>query len=647
MARGYDPNKDYSKELQRNDLSSSERKQLEQERQNKINDKYGGREPNMTGSSHKFSDVYQGGSSRPSSSSSSGSSGGSWSTGQKVDIQKGPGYVTGGYTIGVNGTPILDKNPHYQGGHLTNGVDMSRRPDLAGKYAVSNGTTVFYDEMGYAHKAKPGAVDYLPHRDAYVADGSYRGGNLWTDEEMMGYMGGDAGRANLDKIAQIRAQMQAGKISGDEANRLANEIRSGYGYTIDKLGNVTDLGVSSTIAARRKDWGLPTGALNANQQKYLELMYPELGTKDPNTLLSAQSALHQGTYEPMQTPSYGGISGGSSGSMGGGFGDFDMDGSAFQYLKDLYAQQIAADLAALKSSYDQNMADMRAQDDLISSEYDRQRNQLAAQNDLQRMQMNEMGILQGLNTGATGQMALAQNVALQGGLAQLGSQESQSLADVALQRAKLAAQYRSASDQVAAQGNAQLAGALYDEYVRQQQMAWQYQQAIQEQQRWEQQFAYQQQQDQRNYASSIVSSMLSGGVMPDASILEMAGISPGMAQAYQQMVLGSINSTGSRSSGKRSSGGSKKGSGGSSGSSGLRNSSGVAVTPLPYADVLKNSSAGNYGSGYNLVLNDVQAKWARGADQETLAGIVEAGLLNGNLTNAGADSILRALRLNV
>lgn len=618
MARGYDPNKDYSKELQRNDLSSSERKQLEQERQNKINDKYGGREPNMTGSSHKFSDVYQGGSSRPSGSSSSGSSGGSWSAGQKVDIQKGPGYVTGGYTIGVNGTPILNKNPHYQGGHLTNGVDMSRRPDLAGKYAVSNGTTVFYDEMGYAHKAKPGAVDYLPHRDAYVADGSYRGGNLWTDEEMMGYMGGDAGRTNLDKIAQIRAQMQAGKISGDEANRLANEIRSGYGYTIDKLGNVTDLGVSSTIAARRKDWGLPTGSLNANQQKYLELMYPELGTKDPNTLLSAQSALHQGTYEPMQMPSYGGISGGSS----GGFGDFDMDGSAFQYLKDMYAQQIAADLAALKSSYDQNMADMRAQDDLISSEYDRQRNQLAAQNDLQRMQMNEMGILQGLNTGATGQMALAQNVALQGGLAQLGSQESQSLADVALQRAKLAAQYRSASDQVAAQGNAQLAGALYDEYVRQQQMAWQYQQAIQEQQRWEQQFAYQQMLDQRDY---------------DLTLQKLAG------QNFDQGATGGgASGTGGGKKKKRSGGGYSNGGLSRDQVRELQRFYGVSSDGL-WGAQSKKASGGKTADQALRVLRGLQQQIGMNRTQEGRVNALERAVASGQISEAQAKYLLQGL----
>lgn len=54
----YDPDKDYSRELARDDLSSSERAQLESEREEKINDKYGGVEPPMYGSNEKFSDYY-------------------------------------------------------------------------------------------------------------------------------------------------------------------------------------------------------------------------------------------------------------------------------------------------------------------------------------------------------------------------------------------------------------------------------------------------------------------------------------------------------------------------------------------------------------------------------------------------------------
>lgn len=51
MAGYYDKKKDYSKELQRSDLTDQERSQLQQERQNKIDAVYGGVEPNMAGKS--------------------------------------------------------------------------------------------------------------------------------------------------------------------------------------------------------------------------------------------------------------------------------------------------------------------------------------------------------------------------------------------------------------------------------------------------------------------------------------------------------------------------------------------------------------------------------------------------------------------
>jgi len=43
------------------------------------------------------------------------------------------------------------------------------------------------------------------------------------------------------RIASIRNELSAGRINGDEANRLANEVRSKYGYSVDKQGNRTEL----------------------------------------------------------------------------------------------------------------------------------------------------------------------------------------------------------------------------------------------------------------------------------------------------------------------------------------------------------------------------------------------------------------------
>lgn len=458
MAVGYyDPNKDYSKAISEAKAAGKDTSQLEAERKNKIDDKYGGKEPNMIGSNQKFSDVYNGGTSSNHDTYSNNS------TFNGITYTKQEG-------TGVYGVPTINsEQKNYKQGGVTYrvGADMSRRPDLAGKYAISNGYTVYYDDDGYAKNAVKGVVDYTPHQDINAGNGTYNSAGAWTDNEVLT-------EADRQKIADIRAQMQAGLITGDKANQMANQIRSGYGYTIDKAGNVTDLGAMSAVDARRQAWGLPINGVSAEMQNYLQLMEPEQQTTDPYALLASQYKLGN--------------------SKSGGNSNVDY-GDAFQYIRDMYDANSASQLAALKSTYEQNVLDYQAQDDLISAEAQRQRNQAASQNDLQRMYMNEMGIMQGLNTGATGQMALAQSAALQGSFADIGTQEQQALAGSALERSKLKAQYSAAVDQAIAQNNYELANALYQEYVRQDNLAQQKAAAALEQQNWLAQFNYQKEQD--------------------------------------------------------------------------------------------------------------------------------------------------------
>lgn len=251
MAGYYDKNKDYSKELQRTDLSASERAQLTQERQNKIDAQYGGKDPNMTGSNKTYSQTYSGG--------SSGSSKGSYN---------GIDYTRKNNSGGVYGAPISNsdvKNYTRNGVTYRAGADMSRRPDLAGGYAVSNGHTVFYDENGYAKKAVKGVADYTPHQDINAGNGSYGKSGAWTDNEMLS-------AADKQKIADIRSQLQAGKITGDQANQAANAIRAGYGYSIDKNGYVTDNGALSRVNDLRNRLGLSINPEDDSTAYYRYLM---------------------------------------------------------------------------------------------------------------------------------------------------------------------------------------------------------------------------------------------------------------------------------------------------------------------------------------------------------------------------------------
>ena len=199
---------------------------------------------------------------------------------------------TGG---GIYGVPTIDSDvKNYTQGGVTYqvGANMARRPDLAGKIAISNGYTVFYDDNGYATKAIKGVADYTPHQDINAGNGTYNSAGAWTDNEMLT-------QNDKDAIDGYRKLASEGKMSWSDANAKANAIRSGYGYTIDNKGNVTDLLAKSNVDARRQQWGIDTPLTDA-QQTYLQLMFPEQQTTDGNALLDALSALKNGAS--MQLP---------------------------------------------------------------------------------------------------------------------------------------------------------------------------------------------------------------------------------------------------------------------------------------------------------------------------------------------------------
>ena len=374
MAVGYyDPNKDYSKAIETAKSQGLDTTKLEQERANKIADKYGGKEPNMYGSDKTYSQL-------------SGSNG-SW---QNQDT------ISNALVISNSKQNDAIKQQMEQEAQAGN---WDKVGSLTNQLMVPNGRYGGYD-MAYANQ-------------------------VW----------------------------------GDIANKYGYNARDYYDSQYDKAYGA---GSSAVFDATN-------GAVKTADQ---------------------WAALTGGAAIPSQALVSGGNQAGGISSL-----EYGAGSDASQYIRDMFAQQQAAQLASLKSTYDQNVLDYQAQDDLISAEAQRQRNQAAAQNDLQRMYMNEMGIMQGLNTGTTGQMALAQSAALQGNLANIGTQEAQALADNSLALAKLKAQYSAAVDQAVAQNNYELANALLDAYYREVDAAQKAAAAAQEQANWQAKFDYQKQQD--------------------------------------------------------------------------------------------------------------------------------------------------------
>lgn len=249
------------------------------------------------------------------------SKGNGGSSGSSKGNYNGLEYTRNNNGGGVYGAPTSNSDvKNYTRGGVTYsaGADMSRRPDLAGGYAISNGYTVFYDKNGNAYKATKGVADYTPHQDINAGNGSYNKSGAWTDNEMLS-------AADKQKIADIRAQMQAGKITGDQANQAANAIRAGYGYSIDKNGYVTDNGALSRVNDRRAQLGLSTNPEDASTGYYRYLM----GT-DTSPLAQAAGLVKSydefnGTYTPTDV---------LQGLVNNGFNTSDAGRPSFDYTYD-------------------------------------------------------------------------------------------------------------------------------------------------------------------------------------------------------------------------------------------------------------------------------------------------------------------------
>lgn len=485
MAGYYDANKDYSKAISEAKAAGKDTTQLEMERQNKIDDKYGGKEPNMIGSDKTFSQL----------------SGGSSSSGSNATMGGSSSKITSG--IGSSNT--------------------NRNTALAGQSVKDGQYTVTYDDRGYIVKT--------------VKDG---GASATSTVKT----------THADDSANHRLAYQAAQAGDwDSVGRYINQIGMSGGK--DQYGNY-DMGAANSYLKELTD------EFQYNAKDYYDKLYDQAYGEGSSAVFDATGGsikTYQGLVDAVGAQEARKYLDQQSGATGTSFSGIQTGGTpvildtagmniygsdAYQYIRDMYAQNQAAQLAQLKSTYEQNMADAEAQDDIISNAYQQQKNQAAAQNDLQRMQMNEYGITRGLNTGASGQMALAQSAAYQGALAQLGTQEAQSLADNALSREKLTIAYRNAIDQAEAEGNYQLASALYQEYVRQDELARQEAAAAQEQANWEAEMAYKANSSNRDYAYGTAMNSIKSGYVPDSATLEAAGLSvidaTNMANYYKNQI---------------------------------------------------------------------------------------------------------------
>lgn len=159
-----------------------------------------------------------------------------------------------------------------------------------------------------------------------------------------------------------------------------------------------------------------------------------------------------------------GSTGGSglTGSTSGGGSGYDLS----EWLKKQYASALEGELAGLKDAYEKNNASLDDEEARLSGIYDPQRNRIAAQNALAKRVWDERAAANGLSSGANGQAELARSSVMQRDLASIGEEEANARADVSLRKKNLTIEYTNAITQARANGQAELAKALYNELVR-------------------------------------------------------------------------------------------------------------------------------------------------------------------------------------
>lgn len=207
--------------------------------------------------------------------------------------------------------------------------------------------------------------------------------------------------------------------------------------------------------------GTPSGASAIPEAR--RNLYQSMEGSGPIYADSARELYDQQVQENLAKGNSGGSGSSSSLFSFGGSGGTDLSG----YLNQMYDAQLKGQLAQLEAAYAENMAQLEQNQTKTDAAYDEQKRQ--AQGNAERSAANwrELATAQGLNTGAVGQAALAQNNQLQSNLNTLGAAQAQAMADIESQRALLGKQYQLQILQAQADNDMNRAQLLYQEAVRQ------------------------------------------------------------------------------------------------------------------------------------------------------------------------------------
>ena len=544
MAGYYDPNKDYSKAISEAKAAGKDTSQLEAERQNKIDDKYGGKEPNMYGSNKTYSQA-----SRDNDRNTISNA---------ISISNSRNNQSSGSSMGTSaGGSVTAPSTTWQPGISTTGTrpDMSRHSEYAGMSVKQGNYTVTYDSLGYASKAVQDngasanatmktthANDSIYHQEAYKA--AQRGD--W-----------DAVGVAINKIAMAGGTDQYGNYDMADANRYMGELQNEFLYNARDYYNKRYDEVHGTGSSAVFD------ATGGAVKSYQDLVNA-LGADRAQQFLAEQGILTSGGQQYPGINAGGTVSGSINngiptgnnygGSISGQFNTGEYVGNGYGSFEDFlketgYDQYAEQTQAAIKAAVENAVKGYRDQIDTTNDDTA----ELARQAYITKM-LGQKNLDQQLSAnGYAGGMADSQRIAVETNYQnQLNELEKQRLATVK--------ELESAITNAQMTGDMQTAQEL-SSYLQQIQGQWvnyvQNQQQMAQQDYWNQkQMDYnnywnQQQMENDNYwnqqsmnaqnqenAYSRALKLLNAGFMPDDETLTAAGISRNEAQNFVNQLNG-------------------------------------------------------------------------------------------------------------
>lgn len=272
-------------------------------------------------------------------------------------------------------------------------------------------------------------------------------------------------------MATLQTSTVVDPRAGAAAVQRAAVNKTTVGQELQKMENSANAN-KSTIAINvpTAQTGTYTTSDGYERNKYgyyaLDNIPDDVWYNNPSTGSASVPSGKSGKSSALTTGGSGG-GGGGIGMMGMGMGMAQQGNGLTDYLKDAYAKNLEANLAQLKSGYDTSLNNYNAEREKLPQQYDAARNDAAAQNEIARRNFQEAAVANGLNSGTAGQADLARSAVLQGNLSNISQQQASADANIQLQMDNLAAQYQAAIAQAKANNDSELAQALYNEYVRQ------------------------------------------------------------------------------------------------------------------------------------------------------------------------------------